>query len=205
MRRLPSVGFVAVVLTYGSSVAFLAWGMTVPPLDRVWVLHHELKVGKEKKLKARDRELLESAMQRYPDLATALLPAGQIGILSAHRDGWIDTPQVTIVRTPRSTAREIALNVQTPPQSIPFTIELSGRGWKERVGVEARGPLSLALPPPPEAAELLTLTLEGKGLRADPSSLAVQVTFVGELNADSNEDDDDSADDEGGEGGEGGE
>jgi hypothetical protein len=42
MRRLPSIGFVAVVLTYGSSVAFLAWGMTTPPLDRVWVLHHEL-------------------------------------------------------------------------------------------------------------------------------------------------------------------
>jgi hypothetical protein len=198
MRRLPSIGFVAVVLTYGSSVAFLAWGMTTPPLDRVWVLHHELKVGKEKKLKPRDRELLESALQRHPDLGSALLPAGQIGIISAHRDGWIDTPQVTIVRTPRSTAGEIALNVQTPPQSIPFSIELSGHGWQRSVEVEARGPLSLPLPAPPEASELLTLTLKGKGLRADSSSLAIQVTFVGELNAESNDDDDDG-DDEGGE------
>ena len=36
-------------------------------------------------------------MKRHPELAEALLPSGQIGIISAQRDGWIDTPEVSIV------------------------------------------------------------------------------------------------------------
>lgn len=178
MTRRPSIGFCLVVFTYGLTVAFFAWGLSSPPLDRVWQLHHELKIGRVYDLSSDDGELLLSAMLRHPRLAAALLGSGEIGIISAHRDGWIDTPSVTIVRTPRSSAvTGLLLDIQTPPQHIPYDLELHGRGWQQKRRVGERGLLRLTLPPPTTEPELLTVRLAGKGLRADPSSLGVCVTF----------------------------
>lgn len=174
----PSVGFSLVVVTYALSIAFFAWGLSTPPLDRVWQLHHELKIGRIYKLPKEDRTLLLDAMRRHPALAGALLDAGQVGIISAHRDGWIDTPHVTIIRTPRSPASQrLLLDVQTPPQYIPYEIEIDGSGWERELEVYARGPLSVELPPPPAFPELITVKIKGDELRADPSSIAVRLTF----------------------------
>lgn len=174
----PSVGFCLVALTYGLTVAFFAWGLSTPPLDRIWRLHHELKIGRVYDLSRDDRELLLAAMSRHGKLATALLSSGEIGIVSAHRDGWIDTPSVTIIRTPRAAAvTGIVLDVQTPPQHIPYDLELHGLGWVQKRRIEERGLARLELPPPSAQPELITLKLVGPGLRADPSSLGVRVTF----------------------------
>jgi hypothetical protein len=178
MLRRPSLGFCLIVLTYSLSLAFFAWGLGTPPLDRVWQMHHELKTGRLYALERPDRELLASALIRHPALAEALLPAGQIGIISANRDGWIDTPVVTIVRTPHAQPNQrLLLDVQTPPQHLPCKLLLEGTGWQQERQVQERGVLTLNLPPPPAEPELLTLKLEGTGLRADPSSLGVRVTF----------------------------
>lgn len=173
----PSLGFCAIVLTYLLTASFFAWGLSTPPLDRVWQLHHQLKTGDVYALTAQDRELLVSSMARHPELAQALLSSGQVGIISAHRDGWIDTPEVTIVRTPRSVARSILLEIQTPPEHIPYRLQVKARDWQRTLEVKARGALTVELPPAPPVAELLTLKLEGAGLRADSSSLAVRIRF----------------------------
>jgi len=174
----PSLGFSLVVATYALTVGFFAWGLSTPPLDRVWQLHHELKIGRVYKLSKEDRQLLESSMQSHPSLATALLDSGQAGIISAHRGGWIDTPYVTIVRTPRSPASlKLVFDVQTPQQYIPYKIEVDGRGWERKVAVQTRGALSVELPPPPPEPELITLKIKGDELRADPSSIAVRISF----------------------------
>jgi hypothetical protein len=174
----PSLGFLAIVVTYGLTLAFFAWGLSSPPLDRVWLLHHELKIGKVYRLEEEDRELLQSSMLRYPALAAALLTKGQIGIISAHRDGWIDTPVITIIRTPRSgTTLRIMLDVQTPAAYLPYEIEIGGASWQRKLTVSARGKLSVDLPPPPSEPELVTLKMEGDQLRADPSSLGLRVSF----------------------------
>jgi hypothetical protein len=174
----PSLGFSLVVATYALTVGFFAWGLSTPPLDRVWQLHHELKIGRVYKLSKEDRQLLESSMHSHPSLAAALLDSGQAGIISAHRGGWIDTPYVTIVRTPRSPAKLLLVfDVQTPQQYIPYKIEVDGRGWERKVEVQSRGPLTVELPPPPPEPELITLKIKGDELRADPSSIAVRITF----------------------------
>jgi hypothetical protein len=174
----PSLGFSLVVATYALSIAFFAWGLSTPPLDRVWQLHHELKIGRIYKLSKDDRRLLIDSMREHPSLASALLGAGQVGIISAHHDGWIDTPHVTIVRTPRSPAAlRLLLDIQTPPQHIPYEIEIDGPGWERELEVQARGPLAVELPPPPAVPELITLKVKGDELRADPSSIAVRVSF----------------------------
>ena len=98
--------------------------------------------------------------------------------MSAHRDGWIDTPFVTIIRTPRSGAvTGLVLDIQTPPQHIPYDLVLQGLGWEQKRRIEERGLARIDLPPPGAQPELLTLKLVGRGLRADPSSLGVRVTF----------------------------
>jgi hypothetical protein len=192
--RRPSLGFCLMVLTYCMSLAFFAWGLGTPPLDRVWQIHHELKTGRLYALEPQDRELLASALVRHPALSEALLSAGQIGMISANRDGWIDTPVVSIVRTPQAQPNQrLVLDVQTPPQHLPYRLLLEGPGWQQERQVQARGLLSLNLPPPPLQPELLTLKLEGKGLRADSSSLGVRVTFDPPEASATSEDDDDQA------------
>ena len=174
----PSLGFSLVVATYALSIAFFAWGLSTPPLDRVWQLHHELKIGRVYKLSKEDRSLLSATMREHPALASALLDAGQVGIISAHRDGWIDTPHVTIIRTPRSPAAlRLLLDIQTPPQYIPYEIEIDGQGWERELAVQGRGPLQVELPAPPALPELITLKIKGDELRADPSSIGVRLTF----------------------------
>jgi hypothetical protein len=174
----PSLGFSLVVATYALSIAFFAWGLSTPPLDRVWQLHHELKIGRIYKLSKDDRRLLMDSMRQHPSLANALLDSGQVGIISANRDGWIDTPHVTILRTPRSSAAlRLLLDIQTPPQYVPYEIEIDGSGWERELSVQARGPLAVELPPPPAVPELITLKIKGDELRADPSSIGVRVSF----------------------------
>jgi hypothetical protein len=193
MLRRPSLGFCLMVLTYSLCLAFFAWGLGTPPLDRVWQMHHELKTGRLYALEPRDRELLASALIRHPALSEALLPSGQVGIISANRDGWIDTPVVSIVRTPRAQPNQrLLLDVQTPPQHLPYRLLLEGPGWQQERQVQARGVVSLDLPPPPAEPELLTLRLEGPGLRADPSSLGVRVTFDPPEAPGASEDDDET-------------
>ena len=174
----PSLGFCLMVATYSLTLAFFVWGLTTPRLDRIWQLHHELKTGDVYTLTRADRELLVSSLVRHPALAEALLPAGHIGIISAQRDGWIGTPEVSILRTPRATlSQRILLEIETPPEHLPYRMTLSGPDWRRELEVRERGTLELPLPPPAAQPELLTLKLEGAGLRADSSSIGVRVTF----------------------------
>ncbi|MBW1810988.1 MAG: hypothetical protein JRJ87_22555, partial [Deltaproteobacteria bacterium] len=101
-RKYPSLGFIVICLTYAFTIGFFIWGISTPDLDRVWTIHHELKIGKMKKLKGNDRKILQASMQRHSYLARALLRNQQIGIISENSLGWIATPTVTILRTPKS-------------------------------------------------------------------------------------------------------
>jgi hypothetical protein len=159
-------------------VAFFAWGLSAPALDRIWQLHHELKIGRVYKLSKDERKLFLSAMEKHPALAGALLDSGEAGIISANRDGWIDTPHVTIIRTPRSPVNlRLLVDVETPSQYIPYEIEIDGAGWERELSVQARGRLDIELPPPPSRPEIVTFKIKGDELRADPASLGLRITF----------------------------
>lgn len=177
-RKHPSAGFLAVCATYLLAFAFLAWGLSTPALDRVWTLHHELKVGRRGAPKDGDLARLREALERHPSLSGALLPEGQIGLISAHREGWLETPEATILRTAKSKERLLRIEVGTPLDLLPFAIDLDGKGFEERVQATEHGVLELTLPPTKGKAELLVLRLRGKKLRADPSVLNVRVTFA---------------------------
>lgn len=177
-RKHPSAGFLAVCTTYLAVFAFLGWGLSTPVLDRVWTLHHELKVGRRGSPKAPDLERIRDALERYPSLAGALLPDAEIGLLSAHRDGWLETPEATILRTAKAQERVLQLEIDTPLDLLPFAIDVEGEGWHERVQAADHGVLEVKLPETKGRAELIVVRLRGKKLRADPSVLNVRLRFA---------------------------
>jgi hypothetical protein len=123
LPKRPSVGFMAVCLTYCLVVAFFLWGFSTPDLDRIWTLHHLLRTGELGRLTPEDREILSDAIVRHESLARVLLDGAEIGIESAHLDGWIATPCVTLLRTRQSGRfHSISMDVQTPQDLMPFSI-----------------------------------------------------------------------------------
>ena len=45
LRKHPSIGFAAVCATYILVAVFFFWGFKTPDLDRVWTVHHLMKLG----------------------------------------------------------------------------------------------------------------------------------------------------------------
>jgi hypothetical protein len=179
--RLPSFGFVAVVSMYTLVVAFFAWGFSTPDLDRVWTLHHKLKIGKIGKLNRGDRETLLRTAARHPRLARSLLSDRDaergIGLVSAHGDGWLETPEATVLRTGESTEyRSMVFDIQCSEKRIPFTIEVRSDGWEKKIPVSKQGIERLKLPAVTDT-EIITIEVKGRGFRADPSVLAIRVDF----------------------------
>lgn len=179
LERLPSVGFVAIVLTNVALAAFLTWGFQQPPLDRVWELHHELKIGALGKLGAEDRSLLQAAMARYPALASALLAQGEaIGLLSANSQGWLETPDATVLRTSLAGAACVmVLDVKIPSHALPLEIEVEGANWQRELDIAKQGTRRLPLPRLAEGAEIITLAVVSKASRDEVATLGVHVGF----------------------------
>ncbi len=178
LPKRPSVGFVAVCLTYCLVVAFFLWGFSTPNLDRVWTLHHMLKTGELDRLTPDDREILSDAIVRHEALAGALLDGAEIGIISAHLDGWIATPCVTLLRTTQSKPfRSISMDVQTPRDLIPFSIVVKGNGWKEKLDVKKHGRFEIDMPAVSDIPEIIEVILKGSDFESDPSMLGIKMTF----------------------------
>ncbi len=179
-RKLPSSGFVAVCLTYCLVAAFFLWGFSTPDLDRVWTLHHVLKTGDMTRLPPGDKKLLKDAMHRHERLTGALLGGDDIGIISAHAEGWIATPHVTILRTTKSKKyTAIFIDAQTPRDLLPFMIRIEGDGWKDKVQVEKHGRYQVGIPAIKGVPEIIEVKLKGQDFEADPSALGIHLSFEG--------------------------
>jgi hypothetical protein len=179
-RRVPSLGFVTVCATYLAVAGFLAWGLRAPDLDRVWTLHHQLKAGELGAPRGKERDLLRGALLRHRELARALLSGGEIGLISAHSDGWITTPEATIVRIAAAHERVLRLDVETPRDLLPFEVDVNGGDFRKQLAVTRHGTYDVLLPAPQKAADLIIVRLKGRDLRDDPSVLGVRISFAAE-------------------------
>jgi hypothetical protein len=175
-RRRPSSGFVIVCAVYAALAAFFVWGLSAPDLDRAWVLHHELKAGRVGAPSRDDIGVLTSAMARHDELARALLSEGEIGLISAHSEGWLTTTEATIVRTDKADARYLALEIATPAAHLPVAVDVEGQGWRKRLTIDSQGMHRIELPALPGQSELIVLRL-AEGAPRDPSAIGVRVSF----------------------------
>jgi hypothetical protein len=178
--RLPSAGFVAVCAVCVAVVLFFAWALGTPTLDRVWTIHHLTKIGELGRLSEEDRALLERAMAEHDELARDLLDGHALGIITAHKNGWIATPVATMLRTPESRARELRIDVQAPQDLFPVEIGVRGPSWRERRELTEHGALAVPLPEPKNGAEIVEVEVVPGSPEADPALLEARITWEGQ-------------------------
>ncbi|NMB73893.1 MAG: hypothetical protein GYA21_02035 [Myxococcales bacterium] len=176
--RLPSLGFVAVILVYAAVAGFFAWGAATPPLDRIFRVTQALRGNDRMRLGADVRALLLRELRDHLALRQALLGEDGIGILSAHQGGWLATPTAWLLRFPDSErVRALRLEVHTAPEHLPFTLTVRGPTFRKRTTVSVPGAIEIALPPPGPEPEIIEVRLGGKRFAPDPSELAVRLSF----------------------------
>lgn len=145
--KLPSLGLVAVVLVHAGLVGFLVWGFREPPLDRVWELSHELHVGKLGTLADRDRDLLLATLARHQRLTEALLSDREVGIVSAHTRGWLETPNASVLVSAKARPPcSMRVSIRAGSQAFPLKVEVSGTGWRRELVVPDAGGAELTFP-----------------------------------------------------------
>lgn len=161
--KLPSPGFVLVVLVHVSLVAFLVWGFAQPPLDRVWELSHALKIGEFDTLRPRDRELLRETLERHPRLADSLISEGTIGILSENDQGWLEMPRATVLVSAKA-HEPCSMQVATRPGEprFPIRVELSGTGWQRQLILPDAKNAEFTLPNTPATTDIIEVRLWAK-------------------------------------------
>lgn len=196
VRRPPSIGFIALVVVHLAAAVMLWWAFTTPRLDRIWTLHHELKIGQISKLKADDRTLLLDAMLDHPALGSALIRRGDIGLVSANREGWIENPSATLLRTANAKTSAILVNVETSPEHLPFSIEFESGPWEYKLQVTERKEYRVELPPATNLPEVITVEVKGKRFKADPAILGLRLHFDGEEQWQEVEDDEEDENEE---------
>ena len=176
--RLPTLGFLAVCLTFLAQLGFFVWGFSRPDLDRVWQLRHELKLGTSSTLSEADRELLERSMARHAQLGRALLGGEEIGVISARTwQGWLEVPYALLIRTPQARdCRRLIADVHTAPDLLPYQLLIRGPDWERVVDVPSTGPLTLELPPSGPVADLISVHFLGHDFPADPSRIGTKLS-----------------------------
>jgi hypothetical protein len=176
--KLPSLGFVVVLLVHLGLVVFLAWGFARPPLDRVWELHHALKIGKIDTLESNDRALLLAAMTRHPRLAESLLPEGNFGLVSANSRGWLETPTATVLKSAAAPAPCVMrVEVRLPKQAFPVNVDVSGAGFSRRLTLPQAGSTELAFPSGKRVAELFEVRTSIKDSVQGDGAFGVHLGF----------------------------
>ena len=177
--KLPSLGFVAVLLVHLGAVVFLVWGFARPPLDRVWELHHALKIGKFGTLDSDDQALLLAAMARHPRLAESLHSEGSFGLISANSRGWLETPTATVLKSANAPDPCVMrVEARLPEQAFPVTVDVSGAGgFNRRLTLTRAGSTELGFPTSKHVAELFEVKTSANDAAQGGGSLGVHLSF----------------------------
>jgi hypothetical protein len=128
-RYRPGPGFVLLVATVAGGAGFFAWGLRTPPLDQVWQMQVELRIGDRDALSMGEMELLQATLTRYPDLADHMLEGADSGLISASVGGVVDRGYAYLVRkTPG--ADSVLVVGSTMGESLE--VEVTTTGYHDR-------------------------------------------------------------------------
>jgi hypothetical protein len=176
--KLPSLGFALVVLVNLGLVVFLAWGFRRPPLDRVWELHHALKIGKLGTLDSSDQALLLAAMARHRRLAEALLSEGHFGLVSQNSRGWLETPTATVLKSADAPDPCVMrVEARLPEQAFPVHVDVSGAGFSRRLTLGHASSSELGFPNSKHVAELFEVKTSVNDVGHSGGTFGVHLSF----------------------------
>jgi hypothetical protein len=145
MNRLrPGGGFVLLALISAGAIGFFAWGLSTPRLDDFWRLQVRLAIGGAP-LDAREFDLMQKVIVRYPKIADNLLEGGQVGLISANDEGVVDVGCAYVLRT-KPDARRLIVTASARSPEDPITIHVRTATEKFEAEVSSAAPLSWGLP-----------------------------------------------------------
>lgn len=111
-RIRPGMGLILLLISAIASLTFFVWGLRTPPLEQVWQMQLELKLGSRKALSDDELRLLQDILVRYPTLVDNMLEDASSGFISAHIGGMVDTGYAYAIR--RIPAASGILHVESP-------------------------------------------------------------------------------------------
>lgn len=121
----PSIGFVLLVSSYSLLIATLAWGFSVPELERVWVTMQGTQRTQFRGLSPDEENTLTLGLSHYPTLVRAFIGRATIGFAEPTRDGWVTLARSHIVRGSLSQpAFTLDIECNAPTDEYPVTVTL---------------------------------------------------------------------------------
>ena len=129
-RARPGIGFAILVVVVMASSVFFSWGLSRPPLDRVWHMQLELLLGTRPVLANDERRLLQDTLTQHPLLAANMLEDASSGLISAHVGGMVDMDYAYVVR---QTAEAPGVLTVTSPSGVPLEL-IIGTATTETTG-----------------------------------------------------------------------
>lgn len=128
-RYRPGAGFLLSAAALVGGTCFFIWGIQTPPLDRVWRMQLELKIGAREALSPGEMELLQVTLSQYPDLADHMLEGAQSGMISAGAGHVVDGGYAYLVR--KSPAADSSVEVSSGTGK-KITVEIRTARSRER-------------------------------------------------------------------------
>ncbi|MFH1532845.1 MAG: hypothetical protein ABIK09_19145 [Pseudomonadota bacterium] len=157
-RRIPRPGAGFLVITVGwiLVVAFLAWGLSTPLLDRVWRLTERMQAAAFRGLTGDEVADLEEAVGAHPDLGREILGRRVVRIVEPAPERWSALGRQHLLVSEGWRGDRI-LEVQTdlPPDALPLELHLTGPGVDETVEIEALGVIGIPVQLPTTAGPIL--------------------------------------------------
>lgn len=171
--RRPGAGFVVLVAAIAGSGAFFAWGARTPPLDEVWRLQQDLRLGDRGALSHRELVLLQQQLRRHPEIAEALLEGAPHGLISAAEVGRVETGAAYFVRRqPDPPLRLRVLPDERKPTKVPIPVSAWVNGERSAGTLGPDVPFGWDLPQEGPFPQLVEIRVEGA---AAPFVVDVQV------------------------------
>lgn len=166
----PGAGFVCLVMTVLFAVGTVAWGLRTPPLDHVWRMQLELRLGDRPLLSVGERDLLQETLARYPLLGEHFLGDTDATLISLNVSGVVDAGGAYAVRR----AADVDIDVVvTSPTGEPLAVEV-GSSTETASGTADGRPFVWQPPasgPFPQLIEIRLLSAD----QADPLPMAIQL------------------------------
>jgi len=162
--RLPSLGFVVLVTSHVSLVAFLAWGYAQPPLDRVWEIMQRMHRRDFTGLTSAEVATIQEQLERHPGLTTEFVGRSGADPVEPTRGGWLSLRQFHLLVVPQASGTvRVWADSRAQPGAYPIRVHLQGPAVDEQLVLEHDDRQEVTLPAKPPSPVLIRVTVDPSG------------------------------------------
>ncbi|HMA92171.1 MAG TPA: hypothetical protein VKP30_05765 [Polyangiaceae bacterium] len=144
-RNWPSAGFFAIVVSYTTLVALIAWGWQKPQLEKAFGILNRSDLEDNVEYSPKEIRVLEQVWGRHPGFSRALLGKGSAKFIERTQPGgWLNRPSAHLAIKPEAgQPTRLTLEAQGKPSDFPIRIRLSGKGQERQVELASEDPMPL--------------------------------------------------------------